>query len=44
MPRHSRIKSKTNIYHVMNRGLNKQLLFDVKILAANKRYKKGIWD
>ena len=28
MPRHSRIKSKTNIYHVMSRGLNKQLLFD----------------
>ncbi|MBR4313519.1 MAG: transposase [Lachnospiraceae bacterium] len=28
MPRHSRIKSKTNIYHVMSRGSNKQLLFD----------------
>ena len=28
VPRHSRIKSKTNIYHVMSRGLNKQLLFD----------------
>ena len=28
MPRHSRIKSKINIYHVMSRGLNKQLLFD----------------
>ena len=31
MPRHSRIKSKTNIYHVMNRGLNKQLLFDDEV-------------
>ena len=28
MSRHSRIKSKTNIYHVMSRGLNKHLLFD----------------
>ena len=31
MPRHGRIKSKTNIYHVMNRGLNKQLLFDDEV-------------
>ena len=31
MPRHSRIKSKTNIYHLMNRGLNKQLLFDDEV-------------
>lgn len=31
MPRHSRIKSKTNIYHVMNRGLNKQFLFDDEV-------------
>ena len=31
MPRHSRIKSKTNIYHVMNMGLNKQILFDDEV-------------
>ena len=31
MPRYSRIKSKINMYQVMNRGLNKQLLFDDKV-------------
>jgi len=31
MPRHSRIKSDSNIYHIMSRALNKQLLFDEEI-------------
>lgn len=31
MPRHSRVKSNTNVYHVMCRALNKQLLFEDEI-------------